>query len=222
MSQSFKNQVTLEPEVQTLSQTDTHRRVGIMGGTFNPPHIGHLIVAEQVCEALELDSIHFMPTFKPGHASGKETIDANYRVDMVDLAIEDNPHFALDLTEVNRAGTTYTIDTIKELKEANPETEYFFIIGGDMVQDLANWKAIDELVSLVHFVGVNRPGYVSETDYPIIWVDTQEVDVSSSEIRERISQGLSIKYLTSPSVIDYIEQKGLYKNDDRNDNGLSE
>lgn len=214
MSNTLSSSRTLEPVVEEAAYSTPTKRIGIMGGTFNPPHIGHLAIAEQVFETLELDAIHFMPTYKPGHVNEKKTIDANYRVDMLDYAIEDNPHFSLNLTEVNRGGATYTVDTIRELKEANPDTEYFFIIGGDMILDLPNWKEIDELVKLVQFVGVNRPGYISETDYSIIWVDALKIDISSSTIRQRVKEGLSIKYLTKDSVIEYIEQKGLYKNEE--------
>lgn len=213
MKTKVNSNITVNPEVEIESSNSTNRRVGIMGGTFNPPHIGHLAIAEQVCEILGLDTIHFMPTAEPGHADRKTTIDTHYRVDMVDYAIEDNPYFALDLTEVNRGGKTYTVETMKELKEANPETEYFFIIGGDMVEDLPNWKDIDELVTLVNFVGVNRPGYEPETNYSIIWIDTLKIDLSSSVIRQRVKDGLSIKYLTPDPVINYIEQKGLYLNE---------
>lgn len=220
MEKKELSSLVMEPLVESETSTENHKRIGILGGTFNPPHLAHLIVAEQVYESLDLDAIHFMPTNEPGHAAGKETIPADYRVDMVDFAIEDNPNFWLNLTEVNRPGKTYTIDTMKELKEANPDTEYYFIIGGDMVADLSNWKDIDELVKLVHFVGVNRPGYEVETDYPVVWVDTLEMDISSTLIRKRVKEGLSIKYLTPDAVIDYIQEKALYIEDDKASNEI--
>jgi len=133
---------------------------------------------------------------------------------MVDLAIEDNPDFSLNLTEVNQGGKSYTIDTIKELKEANPHTDYYFIVGGDMVEDLNNWKSIDELVNLVQFVAVRRPTFKTETPYPVIWVDVPQLAVSSSEIREKVATSCSIKYLVPDEVISYIDKKGLYINDE--------
>ena len=214
MKQKTQTTAVNQTQTEVEERQENRRKIGLMGGTFNPPHLGHLLAAEQVYEALDLDNIHFMPTAKPGHATGKETIDASYRVDMVDYAIEDNPHFSLNLTEVNRGGRTYTIDTIKELKEASPETDYYFIIGEDSVMDLADWKDIDELLDLVQFVGVKRPGYQAEVDFPIIWVDTPELDISSSDIRQRVSEGQSIKYLTPDRVRDYIEDKGLYKGEE--------
>lgn len=205
----------LEPEtVAEKNHSSNRRKIGILGGTFNPPHIGHLLIADQVRDQLSLEDIQFMPNANPAHANKKTTIHSDYRVDMVDLAIEDNPDFSLNLTEINRGGTSYTIDTIKELKEANPNTDYYFIIGGDMVEDLENWKSIDELVDLVQFVAVRRPTFQRETPYPVIWVDIPQLEVSSSEIREKISTNCSIRYLVPGQVIDYIDTKGLYVDDE--------
>lgn len=202
-----------EEQQKLLDKKGGNQRVGIFGGTFNPPHYAHLVIAEQMREELELDRIHFMPTAQPAHASGKTTIDSNLRVDMLDLAIQDNPYFSLDLTEVTRGGKSYTIDTILAFKEANPDTEYYFIIGQDMVLDLPNWHRIDELVDLVQFVAARRPGYVGDSQYPILWVDVPEYEISSSDIRQRVRDNKSIRYLTHESVIQYIETKGLYQDD---------
>jgi len=196
------------------NQSSSRRKVGLLGGTFNPPHIGHLLMADQVKDQLNLEDIQFMPTAEPAHVNEKTTISSDYRVDMVDLAIEDNPDFSLNLTEVNRGGKSYTIDTIKELKESNPNIDYYFIIGGDMVEDLENWRSIDELVDLVQFVAVRRPNFKSETSYPVIWVDVPQIAISSSEIREKVATKSSIKYLADDEVIDYINAKGLYINDE--------
>lgn len=204
----------LDPEtIVEQNNSSNRRKIGILGGTFNPPHIGHLLLADQVKDQLNLEDVHFMPNANPAHVNEKTTIRSDYRVDMVDLAIEDNPEFSLNLTEVNRGGTSYTIDTIKELKEASPNTDYYFIIGGDMVEDLKNWKSIDELVELVQFVAVRRPTFKTETPYPVIWVDIPQLEVSSSEIREKVSTNCSIRYLVPEQVIDYIDTKGLYVDD---------
>lgn len=211
-SVNTRSSVACQAEVSTvLDQTSPRKRVGILGGTFNPPHYGHLVIAEQVREELELDSVHFMPTAQPAHLQGKNTIDAALRVDMVELAIQSNPQLTLDLTEVIRGGKSYTIETMKSLKEANPTVDYYFIIGQDMVLDLPNWEGIDELMQLVEFVAVRRPGYIGGSDYPLLWIDVVAYDVSSSMIRQRVSLGQSVSYLTPPAVINYIEQKGLYK-----------
>lgn len=206
---------TVETQTKTVVTTmgKPHKRVGIFGGTFNPPHYAHLVIAQHIQEELELDRIHFLPTAEPSHTNGKTTIPADYRVDMVELAIEDNPNFCLDLTEVSRGGKSYTVETMRALTEANPNVEYYFIIGQDMVLDLPTWDGIDELMELVQFVAAKRPGYEGESPYPIIWVDVPELALSSSLIRQRVSEGKSIQYLTPPRVIDYIKTEGLYTHD---------
>lgn len=206
---------TVETQTKTVVTTmeKPHKRVGIFGGTFNPPHYAHLVIAQHIQEELELDRIHFLPTAEPSHTNGKTTIPADYRVDMVELAIEDNPNFCLDLTEVSRGGKSYTVETMRALTEANPDVEYYFIIGQDMVLDLPTWDGIDELMELVQFVAAKRPGYAGESPYPIIWVDVPELALSSSLIRQRVSEGKSIQYLTPPRVIDYIKTEGLYTHD---------
>lgn len=206
---------TVETQTKTVVTTmeKPHKRVGILGGTFNPPHYAHLVIAQHIQEELELDRIHFLPTAEPSHTNGKTTIPADYRVEMVELAIEDNPNFCLDLTEVSRGGKSYTVETMRALTEANPDVEYYFIIGQDMVLDLPTWDGIDELMELVQFVAAKRPGYEGESPYPIIWVDVPELALSSSLIRQRVSEGRSIQYLTPPRVIDYIKTEGLYTHD---------
>lgn len=206
---------TVETQTKTVVTTmeKPNKRVGIFGGTFNPPHYAHLVIAQHIQEELELDRIHFLPTAEPSHTNGKTTIPADYRVDMVELAIEDNPNFCLDLTEVSRGGKSYTVETMRALTEANPDVEYYFIIGQDMVLDLPTWDGIDELIELVQFVAAKRPGYEGESPYPIIWVDVPELALSSSLIRQRVSEGKSIQYLTPPRVIDYIKTEGLYTHD---------
>lgn len=190
------------------------KRIGLFGGTFNPPHLAHLIIAEQVKDQLDLQSIQFLPTAKPSHKTEDESVSVEDRIEMVDLAIQDNSAFALNLTDVNRGGLTYTIDTIQELIEANPDTKYYFIIGGDSVNNLDQWKEIEKLVDLVQFVGVERPNYLVKTNYPIIWIDVPLIDISSSQIRQKVNDGSSIHYLVPEAVNQYIEEKGLYQNDE--------
>lgn len=203
----------VEPEVLTETTSKADKKIGVLGGTFNPPHMGHLMIAEQVRDQLDLDNIHFMPTFIPAHKEEKAAIDSDHRVEMVGRAIDDNSNFSLNLTEVNRGGKSYTVDTMKVLKEANPETRYYFIIGGDMVEDLPNWKGIDELVNLVQFVAVRRPNYSQKSEYPVIWIDVPSYEISSSIIRNKVKTACSIHYLTPEKVIEYIEKEGLYKDD---------
>lgn len=207
----------IEPEVlRQAVQSGNREKVGILGGTFNPPHIGHLMIADQVRDQLDLEKIWFLPSANPPHAKGKTTIEAEHRVEMVKRAIKGNDLFEIQLAEIQRGGKSYTVDTIKQLTEDYPEFDFYFIIGGDMVEDLPNWYKIDELMEKIQFVAVNRPGYSIESPYPVIWVDTPEVKISSTTIREKQEQGCSIRYLVPERVKQYIEEKGLYKDDQTN------
>lgn len=188
----------------------TRKQVGILGGNFNPVHLAHLIMAEQAGKILGLDKVYLMPAFLPPHVDQKETIDASHRLKMLELAVADNPYLDIEKIELIRQGTSYTYETMKVLKEQNPDTDYFFIIGGDMAAYLPKWYRIDDLMKLVDFVGVKRAGFPQESPYPIIWVDVPELSISSTEIRQKIRQGCSLKYLVPDDVLDYIHEEGLY------------
>lgn len=201
--------------VQTFTEmepirTSPRKQVGILGGTFNPVHIAHLITADQVGKALGLETVALMPSNQPPHQDEKKTIDAVHRLQMLELAIVDNPLLSIEPIELQRAGKSYTYDTMKLLTEQNPDTDYYFIIGGDMVEYLPKWYKIDELMQMVNFVGVRRPNYPTETEYPIIWIDVPLMDVSSTQLRKKIAQGCSVNYLVPPNVVNYIQEKGLY------------
>lgn len=209
--------------MKTVSQTATkvmaevvttlpQRRVGIIGGTFNPPHMGHLIMAQQVGDQLGLDEVRFMPDAQPPHVDEKKTIPAQDRANMVQRAIADNPLFKLETAELKRGGKSYTYDTMKALKARHPETQYYFIIGGDMVDYLHTWSHIDELVKLVTFVGIKRTGYPTTSQYPVIWVDAPLIDISSTQIRHKVSQGHTVRYLVPDTVAAYIKEHQLYEN----------
>lgn len=204
-----------EPEVLIEEiKVSKQEKVGILGGTFNPPHLGHLIMAEQVKDQLSLDRIWFMPAAEPPHSSiDKKTISAETRVEMLDLALMDNPDFAMELYEVEQGGKNYSFDTMKALTDLYPGVEFYFIVGGDMIADMPTWHRIDELVALVQFVGVKRPGFSEESAYPIIMVDTTMTDVSSSAIRDKVAKNCSIKYLVPTAVREYIEAERLYTHD---------
>ncbi|AUX12296.1 nicotinate-nucleotide adenylyltransferase [Latilactobacillus sakei] len=201
-----------ESKPSVLVVEDKQRQqVGIMGGTFNPPHLGHLIMAEQVGTQLGLDKVLFMPDATPPHVDTKKTLPAKHRVEMVKRAIADNPLFELSMVEIERGGVSYTYDTIVALKKQYPNTDFYFIIGGDMVDYLPTWHRIDDLVQLVQFVGIQRTGYSRQTPYPVLWVDAPLVDISSTQIRNKVQQGCSIRYLVPTKVADYIEEEGLYR-----------
>ena len=186
------------------------RQVGILGGNFNPVHNTHLILADQVGRLLGLDQVYLMPEFLPPHVDEKTTIDSVHRLSMLQMAIEDNPLLAIEPIELQRQGKSYTYETMKELRELHPDTDYYFIIGGDMVEYLPKWHKVDELMQLVQFVGVRRPGYPEVSDYPLMWVDVPLMDLSSTMIRQKVAQGCSIRYYVPEAVRNYIEEKGLY------------
>jgi len=187
------------------------KRVGILGGTFDPPHNGHLLAAEQVRSALSLDEIWFLPAGVPPHK--KTTItSAKQRLEMTELAIETNCHFKVNDIELGRSGPSYTIDTMKELKKIHPASQFYFIIGADMIAYLPKWHKIDELSRLIEFAGVNRSGYSAETVYPVHLIDIPAFDISSSLIRERVKNDLSVKYMVSDQVIRFIKENRLYEN----------
>lgn len=201
---------TTKSEVQTQTINKKKKSVGIYGGTFNPPHIAHLIAAQQVLDQLGLDEIWFLPNNIPPHVDKKETISTMDRIEMVRLAIEDNSKFKLDLTDINRGGVSYTFETMRMLTEANPTIDFYFIIGGDMVEYLPKWKKIDELINMVKFVGVCRPGYEKVSKYPVIWVNSPELEISSTDIRKKVMNKQTIKYLVPKKVEEYIQKEGLY------------
>ena len=215
----MKNKISLLEEIETslLEKQSNRRRVGILGGGFNPIHMGHLIIAEQVRAQLDLDEFYLMPSFISPHVDKKETIDSTHRVEMLKLATADNPHLSIELSEIVREGKSYTFDTMKRLIELHPETDYYFIIGGDMVEYLPKWYKIDELMEMIQFVGVNRPGSAKESPYPLIWVDVPLMEISSSMIRKKIKANCSVKYFLPENVLEYIHKKGLYRDDNTRD-----
>ncbi|WP_438763602.1 nicotinate-nucleotide adenylyltransferase [Enterococcus sp. AZ194] len=189
------------------------KQVGILGGNFNPVHFTHLMIADQVGQGLGLDKVYLMPSYLPPHADEKKTIDAVHRLAMLELAVEDNPLLAVETIELERKGKSYTYETMQALTEKNPDTDYYFIIGGDMVDYLPKWHRIDELLELVNFVGIRRPEFGMQPAYPIIWVDVPENDLSSSVIRKKVTSGCSIRYLVPEKVRRYIQDKELYLNE---------
>lgn len=186
------------------------KKVGILGGTFDPPHYGHLLIANEVLQSLHLDEIWFLPNQEPPHKEKSNEVTNEERLEMIQLAIKDHPQFKLETIELERQGPSFTYDTMKLLKKRDKDIEFYFIIGADMIEYLPNWYKIDELLELVTFVGVNRPTYEKQTPYPILYVEVPDLGISSSFIRKRLKEGKSIQYLLPESVRLYIREKGLY------------
>lgn len=183
--------------------------IGILGGTFDPPHIGHVMIADEVKHSLQLDEVWFIPTNKPPHKS-EATSNNAHRLAMLKKAIENTSYFKINDIEMERSGKSYTFDTMKMLCEQYPDYQFYFIIGADMVEYLPNWYRIKELMKIVQFVGVKRPNYMLDTDYPIIEVPVPEMDISSAEIRKRIQNGESYKKFINDLVYQYIKEEKLY------------
>ncbi|MET1247552.1 nicotinate-nucleotide adenylyltransferase [Sporolactobacillus sp. STCC-11] len=191
-----------------------NKRIGIFGGTFDPPHLMHLLIAEEALEACELDQVWFLPSYQPPHVQGKTArASAEQRADMVYLAIKENERFAVCRAEIERKGKSYTVDTFRELTEKYPNYHFHFILGADMVDDLPTWHQVAELSKLTSFIAFKRPGYPeTHPDFADVrYIDMPKVDLSSSFLRRRLRQGRSCRYFLNDAVINYIKERGLYE-----------
>lgn len=187
------------------------RKVGILGGAFDPPHNGHLAIAETALKQLCLDEIRFIPTNIPPHKQASKATAVD-RLEMLKLAIESSnqPEFVIDTIELNRSGPSYTVDTMAELIGREPDTKFYFIIGADMIDYLPHWHKIDELISCINFVGVPRPSYNEVTTYSVRMLEMKGMDISSSDIRRNIQEGIAVGDLIPNNVSNFIKEKGLY------------
>jgi nicotinate-nucleotide adenylyltransferase len=198
------------------------RRLGILGGTFDPIHHGHLLAAEEACHQLALDRVLFVPAGLPPHKPARPISSADHRVHMVELAITGKPHFALSRVDVDRPGPSYTVDTLELLRAGwGPDPRFFFIEGNDSLSDVASWYQPRRLIELCDLAVVARPG--AQIDLPelerrlpgitgrIHWVQIPLLQISSSDLRARVRSGRSISYLVPREVEDYIRRHGLYR-----------
>lgn len=185
-------------------------RVGILGGTFNPPHFGHLIMANEAYHSLGLEEVRFMPNAIAPH---KEVhgADAAQRLKMTQLAIEDYPQFRIEDNEIRSGGVSYTFNTISQLTEEEKDKEFYFIIGGDTVEELNTWHRIEELSAMIQFVGIGRPGYDAATDFPVMMIDSPEMHISSTMLRERVAAARPLTFFVPEKVEAYIRKEGLYE-----------
>lgn len=187
-------------------------RIGILGGTFNPIHMGHLILAEEAHFKLKLDKLIFVPTFMPPHKDVEPDITPEGRLEMVRIAIEDNPAFEVSTFEIDAKKKSYSIETLKEFKNAYQGAALFFITGSDSLKDLFSWKDINDIFKVSKFIVANRPGYPFK-DVPegVETVVITPIEISSEEIRRRLKEGRSIRYLVPEKVRRYILEHHLYK-----------
>jgi nicotinate-nucleotide adenylyltransferase len=192
-------------------------KIAIMGGTFNPIHNAHLLSAEQVRDGLGYDKILFIPSARPPHKDHPDIIDPEHRYQMTTLATADHPRFEVSRIELDRVGSSYAIQTIKELQAFyGPECELTFIIGADSLIDFKIWKDFDEILRICHFIATTRPNYSldrvpSDLRDRVEFFSVTSFDISSTEIRKRIRAGHSIRYLVPLPVMEYIEKHQLYK-----------
>jgi len=198
--------------------------IAVFGGTFDPVHYGHLVAANEVMEAFSTDGVVFMPAGMPSHKDSSCVTDNELRFEMTKIAISSNPKFFVSRMEIERGGPSYTIDTVLELKKLlKPDAKIYFLIGADSVFQVFSWKNARELITMCEFIGVTRPGYNKRELYgrikdinqscesKIHFFEIPAFDISSSEVRERIKEGKSIKYLVPEGVEEYIYKKGLYR-----------
>jgi nicotinate-nucleotide adenylyltransferase len=200
------------------------RKIGLLGGTFDPIHIGHLIAAEYAREAAGLDEVLFIPAGEPPHKESQLVTPVKHRYMMTLLATVTNPHFNVSRVEIERKGKSFTVDTVLALKEQyGASAELYFILGSDSMADVPNWHQPERLLSLCHFLVAGRPGWdrdkVKESLGPLYapnserihMIEIPAVDISSSEIRARVREGRSIRYMVPDLVLSYIEERGLYR-----------
>jgi nicotinate-nucleotide adenylyltransferase len=191
------------------------KRLGIMGGTFDPIHNGHLVAASEVANRFGLDEVVFVPTGQPWEKSDYLVSPAEDRYLMTVIATASNPRFQVSRVDIDRAGPTYTVDTLRDLRIVyGPEVELYFITGADALDRILSWKDADKVFELAHFIGVTRPGFeLSDAHLPadtVTLVQVPAMAISSSDCRARVAAGLPVWYLVPDGVVQYIAKRHLY------------
>ena len=197
------------------------QRVGVMGGTFDPIHHGHLVAASEVAQAFTLDEVVFVPTGQPWQKDDRRVSPSEDRYLMTVIATASNPRFSVSRIDIDRGGPTYTIDTLRDLRaERADEAELFFITGADALAQIMSWQDVNELFKLAHFVGVTRPGHRLTGDGlpedKVSLVEVPALAISSTNCRERVARGAPIWYLVPDGIVQYIAKRRLYIGPDAN------
>lgn len=190
-------------------------RIGVMGGTFDPIHHGHLVAASEVAHRFELDEVIFVPTGEPAFKQDRPVTDSEHRYLMTVIATASNPMFTVSRVDIDRPGLTYTVDTLRDLQSERPDADLYFITGADAIAQILTWKDAPQLFDMAHFVGVTRPGHaLSDAGLPNGVVSTLEVpalSISSTDVRERVADGEPVWYLVPDGVVQHIAKYGLYR-----------
>ncbi|MEU4832692.1 nicotinate-nucleotide adenylyltransferase [Streptosporangium sp. NPDC023615] len=194
----------------------TRRRLGVMGGTFDPIHHGHLVAASEVAHHFDLDEVVFVPTGQPWQKADRTVSAAEDRYLMTVIATASNPRFSVSRVDIDRPGPTFTIDTLREISAAwGPDVDLYFITGADALAQILSWHNVDELFDIAHFVGATRPGHVlHDPGLPrgkVSLVEIPALAISSSECRDRVGSGEPIWYLVPDGIVQYINKRGLYR-----------
>jgi nicotinate-nucleotide adenylyltransferase len=190
-------------------------RIGVMGGTFDPIHHGHLVAASEVAGLFGLDEVVFVPTGQPWQKTDRDVAPAEDRYLMTVIATASNPRFSVSRVDIDRGGPTYTIDTLTDLKVQRPDAELFFITGADALSQILSWRDSERCFSLAHFIGVTRPGFdLADAHLPegvVSLVEVPALSISSTDCRERVARGMPVWYLVPDGVVQYMEKRGLYR-----------
>lgn len=201
-----------ETEVQTQPDLQqSKKRIGIFGGTFNPPHLGQLILADCLGQQLGLEKVYWMPNAIPANGTHASAIEPSYRAQMVRLAIMGNPLFDLETIELRNGGVSLSYQTMRELKQQHPDYDYYWLMGAEKVKQLPLWEGIDSLSQDVTFVAGIRPGEERISDYPVMWLEVPDIRITASDLRTRIRMKQSIQYLVPDSVAAFISEYHLYR-----------
>jgi nicotinate-nucleotide adenylyltransferase len=191
------------------------RRMGVMGGTFDPIHHGHLVAASEVASLFSLDEVVFVPTGQPWQKTDRAVTEPEDRYLMTVIATASNPRFSVSRVDIDRGGPTYTVDTLRDLRlERGDDVDFFFITGADALSQIFSWRDADELVELAHFVGCTRPGHtLADPGLPLgkaSLVEIPALAISSTACRERVRRGEPVWYLVPDGIVQYINKRGLY------------
>ncbi|MBO1805169.1 nicotinate-nucleotide adenylyltransferase [Leucobacter ruminantium] len=188
------------------------RRVGVMGGTFDPIHHGHLVAASEVAQSFDLDEVVFVPTGRPWQKT--RVSESEHRYLMTVIATASNPRFTVSRVDVDREGLTYTVDTLRDLRRQMPDAELFFISGADAVEQILSWKDVDKLWEMAHFIAVSRPGHELSlsglSGEHVSLLEVPALAISSTDCRARVARGYPVWYLVPDGVVQYIAKHGLY------------